>query len=138
MRRSSSARRRNATARQQEARGRTVVTAQAKNVVASERSLPESRQPEWKQIAPVPLRVVRADLHRISHGANGLSLWCYITKHALRQVLAPGYFVPVASSLALYDRILVTAGAGEDQPAHVTLVVAERGAEGPCVQVLEA
>ena len=82
---------------------------------------------------PPPL-VCRADLHRLSEGANGLNLWGYITADPLSRVLAPGYFAPVAAWLAPFDRILVTAGAAGRRPGHATLVVTGQGAEGPRVQ----
>ena len=88
-------------------------------------------------LPPAP-RVCRADLHRLSEGANGLNLWGYITADPLSRVLAPGYFAPVGAWLAPFDRILVTAGAGGRRPGHATLVVVEQGPEGPRVQRLQA
>ncbi|MDJ0944227.1 MAG: hypothetical protein QNJ30_12215 [Kiloniellales bacterium] len=88
--------------------------------------------------ATAPAQVRRAELHRLSEGANGLNLWGYITPDPLCRVLAPGYFAPVAAWLAPFDRILVTAGAGGRRPCHVTLVVADRGPEGPRLQRLPA
>ena len=81
-----------------------------------------------------PPQVRRADLHRLSEGANGLNLWGYITADPLSRVLAPGYFAPVAAWLAPFDRILVTAGAAGRRPGHAMLVVTGQGAEGPRVQ----
>jgi len=89
------------------------------------------------EVRPPP-QVCRADLHRLSEGANGLNLWGYITADPLCRVLGPGYFAPVAAWLAPFDRILVTAGAGGRQPGHATLVVAGQSAEGPRVQRLKA
>ena len=108
---------------------------------------PETPQPAAAGVDPpaaVP-RVRRADLHRLSEGANGLNLWGYVTADPLRQVLTPGYFAPVAGWLAPFDRILVTAGAGGGgRPSHATLVVIATGAEtgadspAPLVQRLPA
>ncbi len=85
---------------------------------------------------PAPPRLRRADLHRLSEGANGLNLWGYITDDPLCRVLAPGYFAPAAGWLAPFDRILVTAGAGGGRPSHATLVVAGPGPAGPRVRRL--
>ena len=98
-------------------------------------TLPPAQGPEPD---PAPPLVRRADLHRLSEGANGLNLWGYITADPLGRVLAPGYFAPVASWLAPFDRILVTAGAASRRPGHATLVVAGQGAEGPLVRCLKA
>ena len=93
------------------------------------------REPAGAQ-PPAPPRLRRADLHRLSEGANGLNLWGYITADPLCQVLAPGYFAPAAGWLAPFDRILVTAGAGGGRPSHATLVVAGPGPAGPRVRRL--
>ena len=81
-------------------------------------------------------RLCRSDLHRLSEGANGINLWGYVTPDPLRQVLAPGYFLPAAGWLARFDRILVTASADSRRPAHVTLVIAALPPAGPRVRRL--